>query len=361
MEILMVHSRLTLFKALFFVIFTVFTGSNASNYILGGSIGRYDTQLGVFEVVDGELALIKLRECKTSAITNFTDFLTEFLAGLEQEDITIDRACFGVPGNTVDRLFIQAPHLSFPVDGQEMLDRGLLKEVFVLNDFEVQGYGIESVDPKNIIQINKGISRVHGTRVLVGAGAGLGSMLMIWDAAHKRYESLPLGACFTDFAPQTKEDLEFAAYIKEYVTHCDNCSWGQVLGSGSGLCGVYKYCRSLESRPSLKENLDAEDIFVYRDIDPLCDKAVKLYMQLYAQLIKNVAYMVLPYGGLYITNTVAVNHSELVTNPEFLNEIFNCRHDWLKNMLSEIPMYVVTDPSIPLYGAAQYVVHHANA
>jgi glucokinase len=344
---------------LLFITLSTIAATKSHEYILGASIGRYDTQLGIFKVTEHKPELVTTLAYKTTTITNFTEFLESTLHDLASQDITITRACFAVPGNTSNRLFIQAPHLSFPVDGQEMMQRGLLKQVFVLNDFEIQGYGIDSIDPKNIIQISKGAPRENAPKALVGAGAGLGSVLMIWDTTQQQYESLPLGACFTDFAPQNNQEMDFAQYIRKNVTHCDNCSWGQVLGSGSGIRGMYNYFSSLQKSPVSIEIPDAETIFAQKDVDPLCKQAVELYMRLYAQLIRTMTYVVLPYGGLYITNSLAINHSDLVTSPEFLSEIFNCRHDWLKNMLCEIPLYVVTDPTVTLYGAAHYLLQHA--
>lgn len=338
------------------------TNSLENNYIMGGYIGRYDVELGIFKVIRNKPELITTLLYKTSSITNFTEFIGQVLNDLAtQRNMIITHACFGVPGNTTsDRLYIQAPHLSFPVDGQEILQRKLLNQTFVINDFEVQGYGLDCIDQKNIIQINKGIERNYAPRTLVGAGAGLGSVLMIWDTLQEQYTALPLGACFTDFAPQTRQELEFAQYVKQNITHTDNCSWGQILGSGSGITGIYNYFTSLENNTSSPTTLDADTIFTQRDTDYLCKKSVDFYMRLYAQLIRTMAYVVLPYGGLYITNTIATKHSSLIINPEFINEIFNCRHDWLKDMLSGIPLYVVTDPMINLYGAANYVLKHSQ-
>lgn len=69
-----------------------------------------------------------------------------------------------------------------------------------------------------------------------------------------------------------------------------------------------------------------------------------------------MAYAVLPYGGVYITNSIAMNNSTFFTTAAFFNQLFDCQNQALKEVLQEVPMFLITDPKINIYGAAQYLM-----
>jgi len=332
----------------------------AVHYVMGGSVGKHEVTLGIFAVKNGAPTLLLTQCFKTKEITDFVQFLEPILRGLKEEQtIEIKEACFGVPGNTsADRMVIQAPHLDFPVDGHALVAGGLLKKVYVINDFEVQGLGVECLDAESVIQINSCAERPHAPKMIVGAGAGLGSALLVWQEDAQNYSCLPFGACFMDFMAHTPAELAYGQFIKERLKQ-QKLSWGNILGSTGGIQAAYEYLATQKSYADQVAITDAQSIFANRVNDAHCKDAVDLYMQLYARLVRNMAYAALPYGGLYITNAIAQENSELFTAPEFMQEVAKCNHEWLlKNIIEEIPLYIVTDPNIGLYGAAQYVLTH---
>jgi glucokinase len=329
--------------------------SPEKTYIMGGIIGRFDVTLGVFELVDYKPQLVLTLNYKTSIINNFADFFQGVVDDLkENEKITIKSACFGVPGNTqTDKGFIHSHH-SFAVDGNELMQRGLLESVAVINDFELQGYGIGQIAPENIIQINKGIEVPQAPKAIIGAGTGLGSALIVqcWDT-YKQTFVFPLGACFMDFAPQTQAELDFAHYLNNRTGQ--NAAWGKVLGATGGITVLYDYLGT-KSGYGNTDTFTDNAIFDHYYSDQHCKDAVDLYLTLYAQLIRTMIYAVLPHGGVYITNTIATDYTDLLTEPTFFEEILTCHNDWFKPIVEKIPVYVVTDKNISLYGAAHYLI-----
>ncbi len=326
-----------------------------SEYILGAYVGRDVIKLGVFANTQKKPTLVLVASSATEEVTNFTDFLRDALSQLKANySISIKKACFGVPGNANEsKTYIQAPHLSFPVDGNEMIQQGLLETVAVLNDFEVQGYGVESLDEQKVVQINAGKERKQAPKIILGAGTGLGSTLMVWNDAQQVHNSLPLGACFMDFTPHNQDDLNFRSFLKKRLNY-EKCSWGNALGSTGGIWAAYDYFhQQMTSEEAYAAHLDT--IFAKRD--PICAAATDYFLTLYARLIRNMLYAVLPYGGLYLTNDLVMNYSSLFTAPEFVEEILRCDHEFLKAIVAEIPMYVVTDNKLGLYGAAQYITN----
>lgn len=328
------------------------------HHIMGCIVGKVDTTIGIFAVSNNKPTLVLEATTKTAEITNFTEFIAGFLADLElQKNIIIKQACFGVPGNpSAQQDFIQPFSVTFAVSAHELRKKTKLETIKVVNDFEVVGFGIDVINAENVICVNQGVPRNNAPKAIIGAGNGVGSCLMVWDTERKHYSPSALGFCYSDFAPHNLLELELVNFIKQKIG-CRNMSWGITLGLKAGIKKMYEFLGSTQNYQVAAQQFNApQEIFDASRDDAQSKDAVDLYMKLYTRLIRNVAYIVLPYGGLYITNAVAENNPELFKSSTFFKEILNCRDDLLVAILQEIPFYVVTDPQVKIYGAAQYLL-----
>jgi glucokinase len=257
---------------------------------------------------------------------------------------------------TASRDFIDDPHAPFAVSGSEIRKHTALKKTVVINDFEALGLGIEAIDRSQITTLLEGTPREHGTKLIIGAGSGLGSGLMLWNEKINRYLPSPLNYSFVDFSPQSELELAYNEYLKENA----NNAWGKVLGSSFGIVGIYNFLHRPETSPY--QYADYLEIFNQRTQDPACKAATDMFMKLYLRLLRTAVYAQAPYAGLYITNSIAEQHPSLFTDPafktEFLNtgDLANAGNAYLRNYLQQIPVYLVASPDLKLYGAAQYMV-----
>lgn len=338
----------------FFITFYI----NASpEYILAGTVGKFETEMGLFSIYNTVPELIEIIKTATSDIENFPEFILNTCQTFTQKHhVAITRACLGVSGNTQPlKDYIQSPHLTFPIDGNEIALHCNLQKVFVINDFEIIGFGL-TASSLGLITLNKGKPRENGAKLILGAGAGLGSSAQVWDSGKNSYQILPLYAAFTDFTPYSQQELEFAHFIKKRMIKDSNVSWGYALGSKGGIVAIYEFVSNCTNH---SYNPNPQAIFNNRHTDNFCKQAVDFYMAIYTRAIRNFAYMLSPYGGLYLTNKVVNNNQELFTDPSFLTELFNCRNETLKAIISDIPIYIVTDIKIGLIGAACYLAQAA--
>lgn len=334
------------------------TVADKAEYIIGCNVAKSEIITGLFKVCDRKPEFVSEYKIATDKITDFAQYIAPLVKKINEEyGITVKRACFAVPGNTnAQKNCIKAPHLNFVVDGVAVENVTSIEKALVVNDFESIGFGIQAIDPKEIITLHEGKPRAKGTQAIVGAGNGLGSALMLWDAASQSYLPSPISYSFVDFAPESELELELSRYLQK---NTESHSWGKVLGASGGILRIYDF---LDLQKMKQYKLPAKkyeqyiDVFAYRHHDERCADAVALYMKLYARLVRNVAYAQLPYNGLYITNTVAEKYPELFTDPSFLKETFNTGNQYLLNYLKEIPIYLAIHPKIQLYGAAQYLL-----
>lgn len=330
--------------------------ADTAEYIIGCNVAKNEVTTGLFKVCNRKPELVCEYKIATDKITDFAQYIAPVVNDINQKyGITVKRACFAAPGNTnAQKNCIKAPHLNFVVDGIAIQNSSSIEKALVVNDFETIGFGIQAINPKDIITLHEGKPRAQGTKVIVGAGNGLGSGLMLWDNVSQSYLPSPLSYSFVDFAPESELELALSRYLQQ---HTQSHSWGKVLGASGGILRIYDFLdQQKKYQSSATQYNKYTDVFAHKNDDERCADAVALYMNLYARLVRNVAYAQLPYNGLYITNTVAEKYPELFTDPSFLKEMFNTGNQYLHDYLQEIPMYLATDPKLQLYGAAQYLL-----
>lgn len=328
----------------------------AGEHVIGCDVGKIEVCTGLFAVTNGKSTLLHEYKAVTSEIDDFNKYIASLVDTLkQQQNIVIKKACFAAPGNTnAQKNFIKAPHLPFVVDGVAIAQATGIERVLVVNDFECIGFGVQAIDQASITVLHAGTPREHGTRAIVGAGAGLGSGLMLWDAQVANYMPSPLSYSFVDFCPYSKLELELAHYLQKTT---GSHSWGKVLGASGGILRIHDFLNQHTSRKHKpKQYQDYLELFADRANGLHCKDAVALYMKLYARLVRNVVYAQLPYNGIYIVNTVAERFPELFTDSTFMQEYFITDNQYLQDYLKEIPVYLVTHPKLQLYGAALYAL-----
>jgi glucokinase len=159
--------------------------ADASEYIIGCNVSKSEVTTGLFKVCNRKPELVCEYTIATDKITDFAQYMAPLVKEInEKYGITVKRACFAAPGNTnAQKSCIKAPHLSFVVDGVAIENCTSIERALVVNDFETIGFGVQAINPKEIVTLHEGKPRAKGTQVIVGAGNGLGSGLMLWDAA----------------------------------------------------------------------------------------------------------------------------------------------------------------------------------
>lgn len=341
---------------------------NPHTYIIGCDAGRFEVRVGIFAIDCNRPKLVLEYRTPADDIIPFSEdlalrfalYIKAVLAHLTQHyQICITQACFGAAGpTTANRDYIGAPHAPFAVSGAEIRKQTSIQKTLVINDFEIVGLGMEAIDKSQITTLLTGTPRARGTKLIIGAGNGLGSGLMLWNDKLESYMPSPLNYSFVDFSPQSELELRYNDYLKR----TSNNAWGKVLGSSAGIVDIYTFLN--EPKTALYQHANYQEIFDRRDTDAACKNAVDFYMKQYIRLMRNAAYTQAPYGGLYITNAVAEKNPALFTDAsfktEFLNtgDLANSGNKYLFDYLQQIPVYLVTSPDLKLYGAAQYALVH---
>jgi len=323
--------------------------------ILGVDIGGTNSNFGFFRRVNGNLELLFSVHAKSQLITDFAALVKQVLEYVHAKyNIIVKYSAFAAAGVVSERQDYAKPtNLTIAIDSKEILKQTTLNCAFIVNDFEVIGYGLDSIDPKNLVMVNAGVPRARANRAIVGAGTGFGKCIMIWDRQLGRHIPSASEGGHADFAPYNLLEMDLVNYIKKERQKTCAVSWEDLL-SGDGIRLIYSFFHMRAQDEIVSHQPpQADDIFKARKQDAHAYATFKLYAKIYARCAKNFALDSLALGGVYIAGGIAAKNLPLFERDLFMNSFINCGKQ--QELLKQVPIYVITDYNVSLYGVAEYM------
>ena len=327
--------------------------------LLGADIGGTNSNFGIFERAGDNLILLFSVHFKSKEVTDFTSIVVQVLEHAKKSyDITIKHSCFAAAGVvSSDQQYSKPTNVDLEIDAKKIREKTNLCCAFIVNDFEVIGYGVEQISPKSLVKVNKGKEFSKANQAILGAGTGLGKCIMDWNKYAGRYIPIASEGGHADFAPQNVQELDLIMFIRESEGFSCNVSWEDVL-SGQGIQRIYRFFVSREkhgkSSGHTHEVPHPDEIFNSRLKSAEANKTFELYTKLYARCAKNFALDALALNGVYIAGGIAAKNLPMFELPVFMKEFVNCGKQ--QQVLQDVPIYVITDYNVSLYGAAAYIV-----
>jgi glucokinase len=322
--------------------------------ILAGDIGGTKTLLQILRLDESSLNVTALHEQRfdSQAYSNFEDLLKEFIDSCDNQlEQTIRAACIGVAGPVSDTI-AEVTNLPWRIDSQSLQQIFDIASVRLINDFQAVGYGISSLSDTDISVLQNGMYQDQGIRAVIGAGTGLGQGILTWRDNY--YDVMASEGGHVDFAPVDEEQIQLLQYLKQQFDHVTY----ERLVSGPGLCNIYAFISSLhpeQESPELRQAMRSGDQaaaitqFSTNNKDPLAVAAMKLFISIYGAQAGNLALTCLPYGGLYVAGGIAPHIIDKLQDGCFI-EAF-CNKSKMQDLMSKIPVKVITNPQVGLMGA----------
>ncbi len=274
------------------------------------------------------------------------DFLKQAPAG------PIAGACFSVAG-PVEGGSTTLTNLGWRMDAAALGERFGVPKVRLINDFIAAGHGIARLAPDEMEFLQTGKPKERGTRVVIGAGTGLGVGLLAWQG--ERYAALPSEAGHADFAPVDELQDRLLAYLRR---NFGRVSYERVI-SGPGLMRIFSFLEDtgagMPSKPlraAMQKRGDAAEViteFAVSRVDPLAVRALDLFVAIYGSFAGNMALGGLALGGVYISGGIAPRIIGKLRDGTFVRA-FNDKGRF-SGLLSAMPVHVVLNPQVGLYGA----------
>jgi glucokinase len=324
-------------------------------FVLGGDVGGTHTNIAIAGAKGGEATLLYSAHFESQKLTSLVPAISQTLEyGQERYGIEVDRGCVGVAGAVTDCSRAKLTNLSWEVDADEIKKETGLEEFRIMNDFQIIGYGIDSLKDGDLFSAKAGEPGFGETRAVIGAGTGLGKAILLFDG--KRRVPIPSEGGHADFPAIDQFDLDLADRVRS--GRKTPASYEDLL-SGRGIERIYDFLRERRGLTDLTAEVEGAEeraalISKHRETDPLCRGTFRIYAKYYGRCAKNFVLETLATGGLYIAGGIAAKNRAVFVSPEFRAEFLNAEKQ--RAILERTPVYVIVNYDVSIIGACNAAV-----
>jgi glucokinase len=326
--------------------------------ILAGDVGGTKVDLALCKFENGRLLAMHDHKFHAREFPGLVQVVEAFLEECKQtlgQPVEVLAACFGVPG-PVRHGRLKLTNLPWVLDSSQLRLDLKIEHVFLINDLEANGYGIDELTPDQILVLSKGDPAAEGNRGLIAAGTGLGEAILVWNG--RTYLPMASEGGHSDFAPRNEEEIGLLRYLQK--TLGGRVSSERVI-SGIGLANVYAYCRDVKGmeEPSwLKDRMRTEDPNAVigelgeSGASELCVEALNIFVSAYGAEAGNLALKILSVGGMYVGGGIAPKLLKKMQDGTFMKAFTDKGR--LSDLLIQTPVRLILESRAALMGAAAY-------
>lgn len=322
-----------------------------SGFYLGADAGGTFTRFAVAGIKEGKPHLIFTLKFETSSIKSIIPVIKETLGYADKKyHINVRAACIGSAGIiSTSGDFVKLTNAKWSINRKEIINETYLNDVFLINDFQALGYGVNFLDVNN----SKDIFKIRGsdysnfeTKAVIGAGTGLGKCILNYHKDLGCYVPIASEGGNSDFPGYNEYEAKLIKFVKELRNISKPLVYEELL-SGRGLEGIYQFLA--EEKDEEIKYTNAELISKHKVDDEKCKKTFELFSRFYGRCAKNFALDTLCKEGIYIAGGIAAKNKEIFESKKFIDEFNNGnrREDFLRN----VPIYVILNPYTGLIGA----------
>lgn len=320
--------------------------------ILAGDIGGTKTVVALYERGEDGPRELASEEFPSREHDSLEAIVERFLAGYAGR--TIAAACFGVAGAVLDGR-VTTTNLPWRELSEANLSAALAgAPVKLLNDLQAAALGMLALPDSQRVALNPDGEARPGNVAVIAAGTGLGEGFLVWDG--ERHHAVATEGGHTSFAPRNEEEIELLRFMQR---EHGRVSQERVV-SGMGMADLYRFVRERSGEPepaALARRLASEDPgrvvteTALAGQDAACVRTIELFCSLYGAEAGDLALKTLAVGGVYVGGGIAPRILPVLQAGGFL-AAFRDKGRFAE-MLTRVPVWVATDPRVPLLGAAR--------
>ena len=321
--------------------------------ILAGDIGGTHARLAFFQSQNGHLTPVAEGVFPSRDHSGLDEIVGQFVA---KQSLRPDVACFGVAG-PVRNGKVETSNLPWTVEAARLAGELHLPSTMLINDLEANAWGIASLGEQDQVALNRVKGMPVGNQAVISAGTGLGEAGLFWNG--NGYEIFASEGGHCDFAPRTELEIELLRYL---VARFGHVSFERIV-SGPGLVNVYNFLRDThrgEEPQWLTDELAQGDqaATISRAAvagkSVLAENALDLWISIYGAEAGNLALKLMATGGVFLGGGIAPKIVSKLSSPLFMQAFVSKGR--LQPLLESIPVKVITNDKIALFGAARYAV-----
>jgi len=322
--------------------------------LLAGDIGATNTKLAFYTAEEGLFKPLFEKTLKNDDFESFDDLLDVYL---ESTDTSFQAICFGIAGvNILNR--IQVTNLGWDIDGTELQKKFSLKGAWLLNDLQALSYAVVNLRDEDLSIIRTGKKVDCAPIAVIAPGTGLGEGFLTWDG--EMYQAQSTEGGHVDFGPTNDRQVHLLNYLQKKLPRV---SYENVC-SGIGIPNLYDFLRDQDYakepewlREKINQVSDSAPVIFNTALDEekdceLCRLTVELFAEILGAEAGNLALKTLAQGGIYIGGGIPPRILPWLKQDTVIKAI--TEKDPHTELMSSIPVMVITNPIANLIGAAYF-------
>jgi glucokinase len=331
--------------------------------ILAADVGGTNLNLALMAGGGPRPRLLKRGRFPTASVPSIVEPVRTFLASCALEGLPgrVQAACVAAAGPVEGRR-IPITNAPWDVDA-EALEAELGARVRLLNDFAAVAHGVlllDPADPAELLPIPHGDGSLpapapRGTVLLVGAGTGLGVGYVTREDGTPRVhpsEGGHIGLPITG-----EESFALWRHLRERYPGPPGA---EAAVSGRGIANIFEFLvasgrcpETGAAREILALGEEERPAAVARSQDPASQRAMELFVELYARVCAELAAVFLPRGGLYLAGGIpAKNAPRFLEGGRFMAAFERNYRSHIDALACATPVFIVQDYAVSLFGAA---------
>jgi glucokinase len=339
-------------------------GKFAAVLVLAGDIGGTKTALATVRIAPRREApptILRVERYASAAYPGLEEIVQEFLRDDSRRERP-EAAGFGVAG-PVRGGVARITKLPWRVETRRFAARVGIRRVALLNDFVAAALGLPYLTSRQSAALVPGRVDPDGPVAILGAGTGLGQAAVMRIGAS--FQVAPSEGGHADFGPRTPLEDRLVVFLRGKF---GRASRDRIL-SGSGLALLYEFLKHdgfARESPATAAELDsgADPAAVVSRLglagrDRLARAALDLFASIYGSEAGNLALQYRATGGVFVGGGIAPKILPALRRPGF-RKAFGAKPP-MEDLLARIPVRVVLDPRLALYGAAAAAFETAKA
>lgn len=246
----------------------------------------------------------------------------------------------------VDGDLIPLTNCPWVIDPRRLIEDFGFENVIILNDFEAQALSLPSLSATDLKPIGRGTEKPQATKLVVGAGTGLGAATLVFG----RDSWIPVAGegGHIDFGPIHEQDFDIWRVMEKTNARLS----AETFLSGPGIVRLYQALSTLADKPASFTKPAEITKAALDERDPIAHKALDLFCSYLGRYAGDMAIFSLARGGVYLAGGIAPQIALFLKNSSF-RKAFEAKapHD---NLLCKIPTSIITHPNPALEGLAAY-------
>jgi glucokinase len=320
--------------------------------ILAGDLGGTKCTLILFEVEAHHLRPVYRLTVKTAHFPDIESFFEHFRQRAQRDGHPLTKlsgAGFGVAGAIVNDAVV-CNNLPWTITRKQVAENLKIasNKTLLLNDVEAASSSLDHLEPKDLLELNRGTPQPRATKVYVAAGTGLGESILFWNGDHYQVSACEAG--LTDFAPASDREIVVLQYLRQRMPLV--CT--EEVVSGRGFRAIHEAVFPEHRHPFFDDpDIDSAASITQQAFSKdcaACEETLHMWTEAYGSEAGNMALRALPFGGVYVGGGIALKILPKLKDGTFLRAF--CNKTKLADELARIPIFVVLNQDAPVLGAA---------